>query len=101
MPCPEFPQAQYRESGVLLWRGFGYDNIMNQCFGTYLDVCGKGKQMPVVSSGRLPDVPARTDLIRPIRPAALWIEGAPLPHYLVAAGNANPTGSGRGLRAEA
>ncbi|KAI0669139.1 branched-chain alpha-keto acid dehydrogenase E1-alpha subunit [Trametes maxima] len=39
--------AQYRESGVLLWRGFGYDNIMNQCFGTHLDVCGKGKQMPV------------------------------------------------------
>ncbi|KAH9851632.1 branched-chain alpha-keto acid dehydrogenase E1-alpha subunit [Lenzites betulinus] len=39
--------AQYRESGVLLWRGFGYDNVMNQCFGTHLDVCGKGKQMPV------------------------------------------------------
>ncbi|KAI9057504.1 branched-chain alpha-keto acid dehydrogenase E1-alpha subunit [Trametes sanguinea] len=39
--------AQYRESGVLLWRGFGYDNIMNQCFGTYLDSCGMGKQMPV------------------------------------------------------
>ncbi|OJT12847.1 2-oxoisovalerate dehydrogenase subunit alpha, mitochondrial [Trametes pubescens] len=39
--------AQYRESGVLLWRGWGYDNVMNQCFGTHLDVCGKGKQMPV------------------------------------------------------
>ena len=32
-----------------LFRGFGLDNIMNQCFGTHLDPCGKGKQMPVVS----------------------------------------------------
>ncbi|KAH9925383.1 branched-chain alpha-keto acid dehydrogenase E1-alpha subunit [Epithele typhae] len=39
--------AQYRESGVLLFRGFGLDNIMNQCFGTHLDSSGKGKQMPV------------------------------------------------------
>ncbi|TBU23253.1 branched-chain alpha-keto acid dehydrogenase E1-alpha subunit [Dichomitus squalens] len=38
--------AQYRESGALLFRGFTLDDIMNQCFGTYLDSSGKGKQMP-------------------------------------------------------
>lgn len=40
--------AQYREAGVLLFRGFGYDNVMNQCFGTYLDSSSQGKQMPIV-----------------------------------------------------
>ena len=44
------PLAQYRESGALLFRGFTLDDIMNQCFGTYLDSSGKGKQMPAVSS---------------------------------------------------
>ncbi|KAI0712671.1 branched-chain alpha-keto acid dehydrogenase E1-alpha subunit [Earliella scabrosa] len=38
--------AQYRESGVLLWRGFGIDGLINQCYGTHLDTCTKGKQMP-------------------------------------------------------
>lgn len=38
--------AQYREAGVLIWRGFTIDNIMNQCFGNSLDP-GKGRQMPV------------------------------------------------------
>lgn len=38
--------AQYREVGVLLWRGFTISDVMNQCFGTYLDR-GKGRQMPV------------------------------------------------------
>uniref|UniRef100_A0A0K8TIU3 2-oxoisovalerate dehydrogenase subunit alpha n=1 Tax=Lygus hesperus TaxID=30085 RepID=A0A0K8TIU3_LYGHE len=37
--------AQYRECGVLVWRGFGLDNLMNQCYGNKLDL-GKGKQMP-------------------------------------------------------
>ncbi|BES93038.1 2-oxoisovalerate dehydrogenase subunit alpha [Nesidiocoris tenuis] len=37
--------AQYRESGVLHWRGFGLENLMNQCYGNKLDL-GKGKQMP-------------------------------------------------------
>jgi 2-oxoisovalerate dehydrogenase E1 component alpha subunit len=35
--------------GVLVWRGFGLDNIMNQCFGNEADTSGKGRQMPVVS----------------------------------------------------
>ncbi|KAL3110731.1 hypothetical protein niasHT_011236 [Heterodera trifolii] len=38
--------GQYREVGVLLWRGFSLDQCMNQCYGNELDE-GKGKQMPV------------------------------------------------------
>merc|ERR1712226_1385577 len=38
--------AQYREVGVLLWRGFSLERAMNQCFGNAHDP-GKGKQMPV------------------------------------------------------
>ncbi|KAG5646525.1 hypothetical protein DXG03_003292 [Asterophora parasitica] len=33
--------------GVLLWREFGLDNVMNQCFGNEFDTSGKGRQMPV------------------------------------------------------
>ncbi|XP_071832661.1 2-oxoisovalerate dehydrogenase subunit alpha, mitochondrial-like [Apostichopus japonicus] len=38
--------GQYREAGVLLWRGFRLDEAMNQCYGNVKDL-GKGKQMPV------------------------------------------------------
>jgi len=38
--------AQYREQGVLLWRGFGVDQCVNQCYGNVKDK-GKGRQMPV------------------------------------------------------
>jgi 2-oxoisovalerate dehydrogenase E1 component alpha subunit len=38
--------AQYREAGVLLYRGYRLDQFMNQCFGNCKDP-GKGKQMPV------------------------------------------------------
>lgn len=38
--------GQYRESGVLLWRGFSLENFMNQCYGNEQDL-GKGRQMPV------------------------------------------------------
>lgn len=38
--------AQYRELGVLLWRGFGLQQAADQCFGNVKDL-GKGKQMPV------------------------------------------------------
>ena len=44
-----FESGQYREMGVLLWRGFGIDQVMNQCFGNHGDLSGKGRQMPVVS----------------------------------------------------
>ena len=40
--------GQYREYGVLLWRGFGLDNIMGQCLGNVEDTSTKGRQMPVV-----------------------------------------------------
>ncbi|XP_071915639.1 2-oxoisovalerate dehydrogenase subunit alpha 2, mitochondrial-like isoform X2 [Coffea arabica] len=40
---PVFPQ--YRESGVLLWRGFTLQEFANQCFGNKNDNC-KGRQMP-------------------------------------------------------
>ncbi|XP_014210900.1 2-oxoisovalerate dehydrogenase subunit alpha, mitochondrial [Copidosoma floridanum] len=38
--------AQYRESGVLLWRGLDYTFFVNQCFGNKSDK-SKGRQMPV------------------------------------------------------
>jgi len=38
--------GQYRETGVLLWRGFTIANIMDQCFSNESDL-GKGRQMPV------------------------------------------------------
>ncbi|KAF8171944.1 branched-chain alpha-keto acid dehydrogenase E1-alpha subunit [Mycena galopus ATCC 62051] len=39
--------GQYREMGVLLWRGFSVDSVMAQCFGNQDDTSGKGRQMPV------------------------------------------------------
>jgi len=38
--------GQYREAGVLVYRGMSLDLFMNQCYGNNLDL-GKGKQMPV------------------------------------------------------
>jgi len=38
--------GQYREAGVLMYRGFSLDQFMNQCYGNCEDV-GEGKQMPV------------------------------------------------------
>lgn len=38
--------AQYREAGVLLWRGFSIADYVNQCYGNVLDA-GKGRQMPI------------------------------------------------------
>jgi len=38
--------AQYREFGVLMWRGWTFRNFTNQCVGTDLDL-GKGRQMPI------------------------------------------------------
>lgn len=42
------PLGQYREMGVLLWRGFTIDAAMAQCFGNEEDTSTKGRQMPVV-----------------------------------------------------
>lgn len=38
--------SQYREAGVLLWRGFTLKQFADQCFGNDADL-GKGRQMPV------------------------------------------------------
>ncbi|XP_059096203.1 2-oxoisovalerate dehydrogenase subunit alpha, mitochondrial-like isoform X2 [Tigriopus californicus] len=38
--------GQYREAGVLMYRGFTLDQFMNQCYSNSLDN-GKGRQMPV------------------------------------------------------
>ncbi|XP_038071860.1 2-oxoisovalerate dehydrogenase subunit alpha, mitochondrial-like isoform X1 [Patiria miniata] len=38
--------GQYREGGVLLWRDFPLEKMMNQCYGNNEDA-GKGRQMPV------------------------------------------------------
>ncbi|XP_019057872.1 PREDICTED: 2-oxoisovalerate dehydrogenase subunit alpha 1, mitochondrial isoform X1 [Tarenaya hassleriana] len=37
---------QYREPGILLWRGFTLQEFANQCFGNRGDY-GKGRQMPI------------------------------------------------------
>jgi len=37
--------AQYREAGVLMWRGFTLDQFADQCFSTFRDL-GQGRQMP-------------------------------------------------------
>ncbi|KAJ6930726.1 hypothetical protein NC652_014299 [Populus alba x Populus x berolinensis] len=37
---------QYREPGILLWRGFTIQEFANQCFGNKDDY-GKGRQMPI------------------------------------------------------
>lgn len=38
--------AQYREVGILLWRGFTLQQIADQCFSNEADP-GKGRQMPI------------------------------------------------------
>lgn len=38
--------AQYREAGVLMWRGYKLQEFVDQCYGNKDDL-GKGKQMPV------------------------------------------------------
>lgn len=38
--------AQYREVGVLLYRGMTVTELVNQCYGNHEDP-GKGRQMPV------------------------------------------------------
>lgn len=38
--------GQYREAGVLMYRGFGLDQFCHQCFSNTADL-GKGKQMPI------------------------------------------------------
>ena len=38
--------AQYREQGVLLYRGFTFEQFCHQCLGTRRDP-GKGRQMPI------------------------------------------------------
>lgn len=38
--------GQYREAGVLVWRGFSIQQFIDQCYGNSDDI-GKGKQMPV------------------------------------------------------
>jgi 2-oxoisovalerate dehydrogenase E1 component alpha subunit len=42
----DFVYAQYREAGVLLWRGFTISQFVDQLYGN-CDDDGKGKQMPV------------------------------------------------------
>ena len=48
--------GQYREAGVLMYRGFSLDQFMNQCYSN-TGYPGKGKQMPICHQG-----PARVDI---------------------------------------
>lgn len=38
--------GQYREAGILVWRGFTIEQFIDQCYGNVSDK-GKGRQMPV------------------------------------------------------
>ena len=38
--------AQYREQGVIMWRGFTLQDMADQCFGNNKEQ-GKGRQMPI------------------------------------------------------
>lgn len=38
--------GQYREAGILVWRGFTIEQFLDQCYGNVNDK-GKGRQMPV------------------------------------------------------
>lgn len=38
--------GQYREAGVLIWRGFTIQEMIDQCYGND-DDAGRGKQMPI------------------------------------------------------
>jgi len=38
--------GQYREQGVLLWRGFTLEQVTDQCFSNERDL-GRGRQMPI------------------------------------------------------
>ncbi|KAJ6682739.1 2-OXOISOVALERATE DEHYDROGENASE SUBUNIT ALPHA 2 MITOCHONDRIAL [Salix koriyanagi] len=42
----DFVVPQYREPGVLLWRGFTLEQFANQCFSNRGDDC-RGRQMPI------------------------------------------------------
>lgn len=42
----DFVYAQYREAGVLMYRGFTLHEFMSQCYGN-VDDEGRGRQMPV------------------------------------------------------
>lgn len=42
----DYVYAQYREAGVLLWRGWTLSQFIDQLYGNYDDE-GRGKQMPV------------------------------------------------------
>ncbi|KAG0146996.1 hypothetical protein CROQUDRAFT_656650 [Cronartium quercuum f. sp. fusiforme G11] len=44
--------AQYREQGVLLWRGCNLDYLMAQCFSSHEDKSSAGRQMPVHHSSK-------------------------------------------------
>ncbi|KAL5982706.1 hypothetical protein ACLOJK_016782 [Asimina triloba] len=44
--CGQLMYMQYREPGVLLWRGFTLQEFANQCFSNKADY-GKGRQMPI------------------------------------------------------
>lgn len=40
--------GQYREAGVLMWRGYPLDDYVNQCYGNHLDTATKGYAIPVL-----------------------------------------------------
>ncbi|KAI8467290.1 MAG: thiamine diphosphate-binding protein [Monoraphidium minutum] len=75
--------AQYREQGVLLWRGFSFDDFANQCYGNEREP-GKGRQMPIHYGSKALayhtiSSPLATQLPHAVGAAyALKLQGAPL-----------------------
>lgn len=95
--------------GVLLWRGFSLDKVMGQCFGNQEDVCGKGRQMPIVRHpwfapfGSVADRPIVTWRLFAIifLNLALWLPRAPFSHDFFAFGDTDSSSSWGRLRLEA
>jgi hypothetical protein len=52
--------AQYREQGLLMWRGFTLEQFTNQCFSNDMDL-GKGRQMPIHYGSRALNYHTGTD----------------------------------------
>ncbi|KAG6546005.1 hypothetical protein Mapa_012668 [Marchantia paleacea] len=62
--------TQYREPGILMWRGFTMQNFADQCFGNAADL-GKGRQMPVHYGSRELNCPTLSSPIATQLPQAV------------------------------
>lgn len=91
--------------GVLLWRGFGLNAVMAQCFGNEEDKATRGRQMPMVRKTRtyISNYKRLNNLTQLflLFLSAFWIARTPLPHDFLAARHSDTASGWSGLRVEA